>query len=243
MTDRLLESGWRPSWGERSDGGFDSSVVMAAAGTSDPGALRDLRVTAALLSAAIGRRVEMAYAATGEPRVDSCRRRSPGPWRAPGLRRVISFGRRAVSRSTAGLWRRRRDRASRHPSRGRAAHRKPVSPRPAACRRLSAEWRHGPRHRVGHLPVSARRHPGHAGAARRGTDPRAGGRDLLADLHQRVLLHLGTRCVHRRDLRDRHTPDRLQGQQGHRGHPAQSGGHPGVRRRVRSDVAARAAVR
>jgi sirohydrochlorin ferrochelatase len=59
MTDRLVESGWRPS----------DSVVMASAGTSDPGALRDLRVTAALLSAAIGRRVEMAYAATGEPRV------------------------------------------------------------------------------------------------------------------------------------------------------------------------------
>jgi sirohydrochlorin ferrochelatase len=75
MTDRLVESGWRPS----------DSVVMASAGTSDPGALRDLRVTAALLSAAIGRRVEMAYAATGEPRaadvVDRLRSR--------GARRVV----------------------------------------------------------------------------------------------------------------------------------------------------------
>lgn len=75
MTDRLLESGWRPS----------DSVVMAAAGTSDPCALRDLRVTAAMLSAAIGRRVEMAYAATGEPRVD----RAVADLRARGARRVV----------------------------------------------------------------------------------------------------------------------------------------------------------
>jgi sirohydrochlorin ferrochelatase len=75
MTDRLVESGWRPS----------DSVVMAAAGTSDPCALRDLRVTAAMLSAAIGRRVEMAYAATGEPRVD----RAVADLRRRGARRVV----------------------------------------------------------------------------------------------------------------------------------------------------------
>lgn len=75
MTDRLIESGWRPS----------DSVVMTAAGTSDPGALRDLRVTAALLSAAIGQRVEMAYAATGEPRVADVVTRL----RARGARRVV----------------------------------------------------------------------------------------------------------------------------------------------------------
>src|SRR5690349_3806727 len=40
VTDRLIESGWRPN----------DSVVMAAAGTSDPHAQRDLRVTATLLS-------------------------------------------------------------------------------------------------------------------------------------------------------------------------------------------------
>jgi sirohydrochlorin ferrochelatase len=105
MTDRLMESGWRPSRGERSDGGYSGgersdggysrgersdgghfdSVVMAAAGTSDPHALRDLRVTAALLSAAIGRRVEMAYAATGEPRVAS----AVADLRARGARRVV----------------------------------------------------------------------------------------------------------------------------------------------------------
>jgi sirohydrochlorin ferrochelatase len=75
MTDRLVESGWRPS----------DSVVMASAGTSDPGALRDLRMTAALLSAAIGRRVEMAYAATGEPRVADVVDRL----RSRGARRVV----------------------------------------------------------------------------------------------------------------------------------------------------------
>ncbi|KAA0086484.1 sirohydrochlorin chelatase [Mycolicibacterium sp. P9-64] len=85
MTDRLLESGWRPSWGERRDGGFDSSVVMAAAGTSDLRALRDLRVTATMLSAALGSRVEMAYAATGEPRVAD----AVNDLRARGARRVV----------------------------------------------------------------------------------------------------------------------------------------------------------
>jgi sirohydrochlorin ferrochelatase len=74
LVDRLLESGWRPS----------DSVVMAAAGTSDPGAQRDLRVTAALLSAAVGQRVELAYAATGEPSVASAVARL----RTRGARRV-----------------------------------------------------------------------------------------------------------------------------------------------------------
>lgn len=59
LSDRLLECGWRPG----------DSVVLAAAGTSDDGALRDLRITAAMLSAALGERVELAFAATGEPRV------------------------------------------------------------------------------------------------------------------------------------------------------------------------------
>ncbi|MGB3481176.1 MAG: sirohydrochlorin chelatase [Mycobacterium sp.] len=59
VTDRLIQSDWRPG----------DSVVLAAAGTSDRHAQRDLRVTATLLSAAIGSRVELAYAATDEPRV------------------------------------------------------------------------------------------------------------------------------------------------------------------------------
>lgn len=59
LVDRLIESGWRP----------DDAVILAAAGTSDPAALRDLHTTAAWLSATLGARVELAFAATGEPRV------------------------------------------------------------------------------------------------------------------------------------------------------------------------------
>lgn len=56
---RLQEGGWRPG----------DSVVLAAAGTSDERALSDVRQTAALLSAVLGDRVEVGYAATGSPRV------------------------------------------------------------------------------------------------------------------------------------------------------------------------------
>jgi sirohydrochlorin ferrochelatase len=75
LTDRLMESSWRPT----------DSVVLAAAGTSDPSALRDLRITAAMLSAAIGGRVELAYAATGEPRVAN----AVTDLRARGANRVV----------------------------------------------------------------------------------------------------------------------------------------------------------
>jgi sirohydrochlorin ferrochelatase len=75
MTDRLIESGWQQG----------DSVVMAAAGTSDRHAQRDLRVTATLLSAAIGTRVELAYAATGEPRVAD----AVATLRSRGARRVV----------------------------------------------------------------------------------------------------------------------------------------------------------
>jgi sirohydrochlorin ferrochelatase len=60
LGDRLVESGWRPG----------DSVVLAAAGTSDALAMRDLHVTAASLSALTGDRVDLAFAATGRPRVD-----------------------------------------------------------------------------------------------------------------------------------------------------------------------------
>jgi sirohydrochlorin ferrochelatase len=57
--DRMIESGWTPG----------DSVILAAAGTSDRGALRDLHLTATWLSALTGGRVELAFAATGEPRI------------------------------------------------------------------------------------------------------------------------------------------------------------------------------
>ncbi|KUH82252.1 MULTISPECIES: sirohydrochlorin chelatase [unclassified Mycobacterium] len=75
LTDRLIESGWRPG----------DSVVLAAAGTSDTGALSDLRRMSALLSAVIGDRVELAYAATGEPRVAD----AVASLRRNGARRVV----------------------------------------------------------------------------------------------------------------------------------------------------------
>ncbi|UNB52223.1 sirohydrochlorin chelatase [Mycolicibacterium sp. YH-1] len=75
LTDRLVECGWR----------VGDSVVMAAAGTSDLGAQRDLRITAAMLSAAIGDRVELAFAATGEPKVAD----AVAGLRARGARRVV----------------------------------------------------------------------------------------------------------------------------------------------------------
>ncbi|OBK77345.1 sirohydrochlorin chelatase [Mycobacterium sp. 1164985.4] len=75
LMDRLIECGWRPG----------DSVVLAAAGTSDAGALSDLRQMSALLSAVTGDRVELAYAATGEPRVASAVERL----RREGARRVV----------------------------------------------------------------------------------------------------------------------------------------------------------
>lgn len=56
---RLVESGWR----------FGDSVILAAAGTSDPAGRADLRHAARLLSRLIGSDVEVAFAATGEPSV------------------------------------------------------------------------------------------------------------------------------------------------------------------------------
>jgi sirohydrochlorin ferrochelatase len=59
LADRLVESGWRR----------DDSVILTAAGTSDRGAQRDLHTMATWLSAVTGSRVELAFAATGTPRV------------------------------------------------------------------------------------------------------------------------------------------------------------------------------
>jgi sirohydrochlorin ferrochelatase len=59
LADRLVESGWCR----------DDSVILAAAGTSDPGARRDLHTMATWLSATTGSRVELGFAATGTPRV------------------------------------------------------------------------------------------------------------------------------------------------------------------------------
>jgi sirohydrochlorin ferrochelatase len=75
LADRLIESGWR-----RGD-----SVILAAAGTSDPGAQRDLHTMATGLSAVTSSRVELAFAATGTPRVND----AVAALRRRGARRVV----------------------------------------------------------------------------------------------------------------------------------------------------------
>jgi sirohydrochlorin ferrochelatase len=59
LADRLIESDWRSG----------DSVILAAAGTSDPSARSDLHKMAAWVSALTSSRVELAFAATGEPYV------------------------------------------------------------------------------------------------------------------------------------------------------------------------------
>jgi sirohydrochlorin ferrochelatase len=72
---QLVESGWCPG----------DSVILAAAGTSDEAANGDLHATAALLSAIVGERVELAFAATGSPRVAD----AVATARSRGARRVV----------------------------------------------------------------------------------------------------------------------------------------------------------
>lgn len=73
VADQIGESGWRSG----------DPVILAAAGSSDPIAGADLKHTAAMLSAAIGSPVELAFAATGEPSVTAAvtrvRQRSDRP--------------------------------------------------------------------------------------------------------------------------------------------------------------------
>lgn len=59
MADRLHAAGWR-----RGD-----AVVLAAAGSSDPRAITDVRVAARQLADKIGTRVRVGFVATGAPRV------------------------------------------------------------------------------------------------------------------------------------------------------------------------------
>jgi sirohydrochlorin ferrochelatase len=74
MRDRLLEVGWR----------CGDAVVMAAAGSSDPRARRELQWAAALLAGRVGD-VQLGYVATGEPRVGDVVNRL----RAAGRRRIF----------------------------------------------------------------------------------------------------------------------------------------------------------
>jgi sirohydrochlorin ferrochelatase len=61
LLDRLAEAGAEPG----------DTVVLAAAGSTDPVAQDDLRIAAALLTARVGHEVPVGYIAGGEPRVAS----------------------------------------------------------------------------------------------------------------------------------------------------------------------------
>lgn len=80
LVDRLIECGWRA----------EDSVILAAAGTSDPAATGDLYTTAAWLSATIGSRVELAFAATGEPSVAEAVASIRGQRRGGGRRVAVA---------------------------------------------------------------------------------------------------------------------------------------------------------
>jgi sirohydrochlorin ferrochelatase len=75
LADRLIESDWRSG----------DSVVLAAAGTSDPAARSDLHKMAAWASALTSSHVELAFAATGEPQVSD----AVAALRRRGARRVV----------------------------------------------------------------------------------------------------------------------------------------------------------
>lgn len=75
LADRLIESHWCPG----------DSVILAAAGTSDPAARSDLHKMAAWTSALTSSRVELAFAATGEPAVAD----AVAALRSRGARRVV----------------------------------------------------------------------------------------------------------------------------------------------------------
>ena len=57
VAQQLVKSGWRPG----------DSVILAAAGTSDPRARADLRITAALVSTQTRASVDLGFAAIGDP--------------------------------------------------------------------------------------------------------------------------------------------------------------------------------
>lgn len=75
LAARLDESGWR----------IGDSVILAAAGSSDPTALADLDQAARMLSGLIGSHVEVAFAATGGPTVPD----AVAALRGRGARRVV----------------------------------------------------------------------------------------------------------------------------------------------------------
>jgi sirohydrochlorin ferrochelatase len=71
---RLAEAGWR----------YGDAVVLAAAGSSDPAALAEVRAAGRLLAAQVGRKARVGFVATAVPRVDAL----VAELRAAGERRI-----------------------------------------------------------------------------------------------------------------------------------------------------------
>jgi sirohydrochlorin ferrochelatase len=71
---RLAEAGWR----------YGDAVVLAAAGSSDPVALAEVRTAGRMLAAEVGRRVRVGFVATAAPPVDAV----VAALRAAGDRRI-----------------------------------------------------------------------------------------------------------------------------------------------------------
>ena len=116
-------------------------MILAAAGTSDPTAQRDLHTMATWLSAITGSRVELAFAATGSPRVS----KAVSALHRGGRNRVVVASYLLFDdlfQDRLPGWRRRRgDRADGDASRNGAAHREPVPPRPdTRCGLGASAW-------------------------------------------------------------------------------------------------------
>ena len=117
MAEQLVNSGLRPG----------DSVILAAAGTSDQTAHADLQTTARLLSTLIGSPVDLAFVATGEPRLHEAMQRV----RARRGRRRVAVASYLLA---DGLFQERLracgadvvSPAAGHPSRPGAAHRGPI---------------------------------------------------------------------------------------------------------------------
>ena len=74
VRDRLAEAGWR----------YGDAVVLAAAGSSDPAALAEVRAAGRMLAAEVGRKVRVGFVATAAPKVETL----VAGLRAAGERRI-----------------------------------------------------------------------------------------------------------------------------------------------------------
>ena len=125
LAEQLVKSGWLPG----------DSVILAAAGTSDPTARADLRTAAALLSSLTGSRVDLGFAATGYPDI----RTAVTDARRRGANRVVV----ASYLLADGLFQERL-----HACRADLVT-QPLGTHPGLARLVANRFRSAPRHRSG----------------------------------------------------------------------------------------------